>query len=799
MGESNEFVILKYVKNEPKNKCEYLYATFLCQFNKNANFLKNTWHKDVNERSFFDYSHKFLLQIPIYVTAKLSLSNLAVLSGQNNLEKTNFERLISFIVPDDLIVKSAPETNQQPIIECFILTATTWEDYEFFKKIQSLYNCFYDFEFIDFEQYLYIILNINPGLVYNFNNIANRINTFHYCNLRVGKFSSSNFIKYIFNCKCNGTAKEYRVSINSFLKDEPNALLSCIEKSVLTSWTSVTYDIECGRIEKSEFKNQETGALTNPLDSYVQTICCVVPKDPVKELKFNLKSLDNFNFNCYVFVFVPDKSFKKEFLEYKLKNKHISMYLFDEEQDMLCASLLFLSMFNQINDMNGLNFDLPFIVHRLNILRNNLSNLNYISIGWPFSIQSSIMNEIKILCKCKYLNNRSDDLCKRCKQSLDKKNSTLFTFKFRKGFTNFPLSVHLDLQYLDWKPNLDLKEKTNSSSLASLSTFWFKQKICYYNYLPSDNLLVFYSTVKNLSNYHDLVVGFGKQGHELIWFNYLQSNALIKNYSSRLLKTDFFFIPYTSNNTDCPYGTNRHDVECLKPISHYPESEFDFDTQGVIAFYVAINSSQIIPTVLIGSDHICPPKINNERMVINENVPANSYVSFTKLEIDSFKQRNPSCSQDYIDLVEYCIIDTILTAHLTMISKNHIYCLGSKTYRLPTYMAYTAKSGNIANYIDCCSKYDNYIQTKNMDKYNQYILFETCNLLGKKTDNNERSTEVMTKHGKAFKFAIAKTIPDLFSGHLNISECNLNLIGEKPINTIKNMEEILDNMISRKN
>jgi hypothetical protein len=476
------------------------------------------------------------------------------------------------------------------------------------------------------------------------------------------------------------------------------------------------------------------------------------------------------------------------------------MYLFNDEQDMLSASLLFLSMFNQINDMNGLNYDLPFIIHRLNILRNNLSNLNYVSIGWPFSIQSSIFKEIKISCKCKYLNSQSDGKCKRCKQPLDKKNSSLVTCKFRKGFSNFPLSVHLDLQYMEWKPNLDLKEKTNSSSLASLSTFWFKQPICYYNYLPAEQLLVFFSTIQTLSNYHELVVGFGKKGHEIIWFNYLQSNALIKNYSSRLIKTDFFFIPHTNKQSGCLIETIGHDVENLIPISDYPNSEFCFDTQGVVAFYVSLNNnSKTVPSNLIGCDKISPPKINNERVVLNENVPANSFISFTKLEIDSFKQRNPSCSQDYIDLVEYCMIDTILTAHLTMLSKNHIYCLGAKTYRLPTYMAYTAKSGNIANYIDCCSKYEYYIQTKNMDKYNQYILFETCNLLGKKRDDDQSGNEFLTKHGKAFKFAIAKTIPDLFSGHLNISECNLNLIGERPINNIKNLEEILDNMLLRKN
>jgi hypothetical protein len=111
-------------------------------------------------------------------------------------------------------------------------------------------------------------------------------------------------------------------------------------------------------------------------------------------------------------------------------------------------------------------------------------------------------------------------------------------------------------------------------------------------------------------------------------------------------------------------------------------------------------------------------------------------------------------------------------------------------------MSYIAKSGNIANYIDCLSKFNYSIQTRNMNKYNQYLLYETCNLLAQKRDSDVSDDNIVhMRYGKAFKIPIANTIPDLFSGELNISECNLKLIGEKPINETINLESVLKNLI----
>jgi hypothetical protein len=773
-----------------------LYATFLCQFNKKASFLKNIVYKEINDQTFFDYSHKFLLQIPIYLTAKLSISNLVVLCNQDNLTLQQYEKLLGFIIPNDVIIKSAPETNQQQIIECFVLTAKKWDDYIFFKELQTLYNCFYDFEFIDFDQYLYILLDINPGLVYDFKNISNRINQFQYCNIKLGKYSSTNFYKYIFKCNCEGTEVEYRNSIHSMLKTGSNPLLVPIENAVYNSWTYVTYDIECGRIKLCTTESEEAGSLTNPLDSYVQTICCVVPKEHIIQQNFQFNMLENRLFHHYVFVYIPDKSFTKQFLEYKKNKKNAQIFIFYDEYDMLCASLLFLLLFNQINDMNGLNFDLPFIVHRLNILKGNLSNINYVAIGWPFSIQSSIQKQLKKNCpNCKLLFNFSQDECKKCKHRMNNNDTTLKTIKYRRGYSNFPLSVHIDLQYLDWEPNKALKKNTNSQSLESLSTFWFKQPISFYNYLPKENLFVFFSNIQNLKYYYELAVGFGQSEHEIIWFNYLQSNVLIKNYSSRLIKTEFFFFTDQHSSTLYPKDQNRHDVKNLLPLSNFLNDEFSFETTGLIAFYVIQDINRVQPTNPICFDKLTLPTIIGDK-VIDGNVPPKSYISFTKLDINSFKQRNPSCCQDYIDLVEYCMIDTLLTSHLSIVSRNHIYCLGARTYRLPIYMSYIAKSGNIANYIDCLSKFNYSIQTRNMNKYNQYLLYETCNLLAQKRDSDVSDDNIVhMRYGKAFKIPIANTIPDLFSGELNISECNLKLIGEKPINETINLESVLKNLI----
>jgi len=704
-----EFVILKFLKNEPNNKNELLSATFLCQFNSFANFRKS--NKDIDSPNFFDYSHKFLLQIPVYVTAKLSISNLVVLSRNNKLEEKNYQKLIKFIDPNDMLTRSAPETNHQPIIQCFILTARNWEEYNFLKEIQTKYNCFYDFEFIDHEQYLYILFNINPGQVYDFGNISKRKKQYQYCNLKLSRFSTTNFIKYIFKCNNNESAIEYRNSIQQFLKTGSNPLLIPIEGSALKSWTNITYDIECGRINCYENEKDEPGTFTNPLDSYIQTICCAALKDLIEPKIFRHEMLNNSMFDYYVFVYIGNKSFKNQLFEYKKNKKHAKIFLFDNELEMLCACILFLSMFNQINDMNGLNFDLPFIVNRINLLQNNRESINYVSLGWPFSVQSSIINVILLQCKvCNQSFKLNESHCNRCGKRLDKNNTLLKTIKYKKNLSNYPLSVHIDLQSLEWEPNKDLKSTTGSSSLAALSTFWFKHQICYCAF--DRNMLVLYSCVQNLKYYHDLVVGFGQSGHEIIWFNYIKSNTLIKNYSSRLLKTEFFLFSKQINKSTSPNDQNRQEVENLVPLSSFLDNEIAFETEGHIAFYVAINHNQIIPENFIVNEQ--QPIVINKR-ITNSNLPENSFISFTKLDINSFKQRNPACCQDYIDLIEYCMIDTLLTAHLSLISKNHIYCMGAKTYRLPVYMAYIAKSGNIANYVDCCSKFNYAIQEQSIN------------------------------------------------------------------------------------
>ena len=87
-----------------------------------------------NVNDYFDFSHKFLIEFPIYFTAKLSLALLVYLMNSESLVENYFDRLLEYIYPYDTVVKSAPESNQQPIINCFVLTAKTSEDYDFFKN-----------------------------------------------------------------------------------------------------------------------------------------------------------------------------------------------------------------------------------------------------------------------------------------------------------------------------------------------------------------------------------------------------------------------------------------------------------------------------------------------------------------------------------------------------------------------------------------------------------------------------------------------------------------------------------------
>ena len=189
-------------------------------------------------------------------------------------------------------------------------------------------------------------------------------------------------------------------------------------------------------------------------------------------------------------------------------------------------------MFNLIIDQNGLNFDLPFMINRINVLKHQYDKLNYYPLNWTFSIQSSLKRVIKLKCPTKKGENTCGNvleyskkmLCYECNTIIDADQPSPNGFflqdyhtSSKNKFTCFGLSVHIDLQNTSWKPNISLADGPKQRSLDALSTYWLKSPIHFHFFIrdtisllssdvnqKDDGTLVLFSGIITLNDYHNI-------------------------------------------------------------------------------------------------------------------------------------------------------------------------------------------------------------------------------------------------------------------------------------------------------
>jgi hypothetical protein len=250
------------------------------------------------------------------------------------------------------------------------------------------------------------------------------------------------------------------------------------------------------------------------------------------------------------------------------------------------------------------------MINRLNIKKKNLECINYHSLGWPFSIYSSIFYDIKIQCqrtiptgeKCTCIFKAKLKKCPKCKnEDFTKDKISMEESHYRKGFHSFPFAVHIDLQNQNWKPNKDLKDAAGKGSLDCMSLFWFKKNVAGNMFILDSNVcedeysgrLYLYSQVTGLRQFCSICQNFGTKNNQITWFEYDANINLVSEITSGILeKIDFYFI-LESDSEDKNDKLNIGENISIKHFDkHDCKNSFDLNSKGFIVYEILIKNFQ---------------------------------------------------------------------------------------------------------------------------------------------------------------------------------------------------------------
>jgi hypothetical protein len=303
----------------------------LCQLNEKF----KTSINEINESEFFDYSHLFILQISFYISCKISLAHLTVLMQCKHFA-AEFPKLCHLININNYVMKASPYTNQQKCVTLFEFYIKTKKDLEFIQETQKKYNCFSDFDFLNFNEKFYIEKNINIGETFSFDRVKAKNPTIVKSDIKLGKFSSVGF--KTFNLKLNPSSTSYKSEVDLLWDD------LFVSDNSTQDWSIVSFNVAHLR------ENQRIGC-----DSKVQFIVMCF------ERQLATKS-DIFDSYFEKFYFLTDDiTFSKK------ENEHF--FIFSNELDCISAALLYLGRFNQILEFYGTDFGLNLLFTRYNCLK----------------------------------------------------------------------------------------------------------------------------------------------------------------------------------------------------------------------------------------------------------------------------------------------------------------------------------------------------------------------------------------------------------------------------------------------
>jgi hypothetical protein len=700
--------------------------SLLCNFNKRPNLN----HLNVCSDGFFDYSHKFILNIPICQTCKLSTISIADLISKNAHELSRLLNMINVEKP--MRTMCGPETNQQPIIQMFEIPYMNDQEYEFLKNVQEKYNCLDDFDFLHNNQKYLLEYGLHIGKAFKFSAILTKPHEISTHYLKSGNYTckSLRVYKLIVNNEPN-TIKYYSLVNKLWFNPDIFQIENDIEEDF---WSVCAFDIECGRIKTYTDRNDEPMSLASPLDSHVQVIAVAL---------FHMN-----NVHVIHFVFLPP-----EFRNVKLVEDEFNKYIyFNCEYNMICAFYLFINRFNQIVGINSMNFDEPFLLNRVCVLKNKLTNINYHSIGYPLSIRSVISKKLVKTClKCKDENLPFNTSCEKCSGSLTEMK--VVTLKNVHCNASLPLSVSIDLKDLTWDANKRLNEHAGGQSLAMLTRYWFKKEIMtYFRFKHHVYLVVEY---ESLSAYNEKCKKFGSQNITIVWFE----------FDSETMN----FLEFFLGEIDSEFHLLDHNKKCFlfyKIKSNHSAPEFNFKE---------LMNIDLIKQL---------PKSNKH------------YVSFTKNEIDGFLQRCPQSNQDYVNLIKYSRNDAILTLFISMeINQDHLTHYKARQYNCGRYEAYTFQPGKISNFL-CTEQYYNVIPyagtCTRWNRFKYYILC-TCDAV-----KNNDFKQTASKYGRFYEFDAAHEKSSMMYGVKNINEEKLGLSENQQSCSIKDVEKIWCKFLSDK-
>lgn len=481
---------------EPSNS---IFLTFLCKFESKNDYAIKIFPK-------------FILHFPIYVRFGVLLSKYKQLERLNKTSPADSKKLGRFFSEFKIVsfsnVCSAFTNNI--FVEKVSVIAKTKDEYEYLCSVQSEYGLFVDclldknmglnFFFdqameidrvMSFEKTLnevFILTSTEifskikcPGSAVQFLELF--VKPFNLHGMQIGRVEKSLANDHFFMEKCDNCIRLICESVSPEEGDE-------IKNEMI--YRVGAFDIECGW----NF-NQPIEEFVSPLTGHVQAITVV---------------MDRYTRKCYeknniivVYVLcnalIEEKEFSKKFweaLDQKFAQPTRSKFIllpFRDEGAMILQFFKDICHLDFLVSFNGRRFDIPFLVHRYNFLKQDLSelcktgyNLNYVSLekyNPLLSICSSRLASFKIKChicknEVKFSEKKDGNVCPKCAiqingilPSASNKNYTNISLsQFTDIALELPLTFHKDLSLVK-----ELSQETQDGKLETICNFHFKKKI----------------------------------------------------------------------------------------------------------------------------------------------------------------------------------------------------------------------------------------------------------------------------------------------------------------------------------
>lgn len=468
--------------------------------------------KSEEEESSLPDHLKTLLDITKSNFSQLNNNSLVTLSAARNTKNLNNNK-INIVKSFFMTIK--PINSRQVcnsfsnhnLILALSFNITTFASLELVKQVQDEFkcfiNCFLDqnicLDYFIYQRFeLHRLMSLNELNVKKLPSIE-RVN-------KINKFTEVEVQQYKIEFNPKGT-EEYTAYCDSVLSSLRKKFVDAYPNEIVedrVAYSVCVFDIECGWtppiacLDSEEIKRC---GMINALTGYVQSICLSLSPFKLKyytdDTKYiTLVYLDRSNLSI-------DKKEINSILEDMFKTKNMSrdnyiVEFFYSESEMIERFLCVAMRTDVLIGFNSKNFDLPFLINRLNIIENGLhytfiNNVRLFDNSFFNQIYSSMFATIK--CKCLNCSNltairmaSNEWKCISCKNSLpplyigDAANK-MPNFKYikmtkdLKQKNELPFTLHIDLMLVPEITNCG----TTNKKLETLVNFHFKLLVSVYD------------------------------------------------------------------------------------------------------------------------------------------------------------------------------------------------------------------------------------------------------------------------------------------------------------------------------